>query len=31
MSLETKKLRLQPPVPTRGLAGKEESNGVVNA
>jgi acetolactate synthase I/III small subunit len=30
MSLETKKLRLQPPVPTRAAAGKEEPNGVVN-
>lgn len=31
MSLETKKLRLQPPISTRGTLGKEEPNGVVNA
>jgi acetolactate synthase-1/3 small subunit len=30
MSLEAKKLRLQPPVPTRVPAGKDEPNGVVN-
>ena len=28
MSLEAKKLRLQPPVPTRATAGKEEPNEV---
>jgi len=30
MSLELKKLRLQPPVPTRAASNKEETNGVVN-
>jgi acetolactate synthase-1/3 small subunit len=31
MSLETKKLRLQPPVPTRSDAKLEQTNGVLNA